>query len=101
LGGGENKVEVFHKRNNAAEDEGKEEALDPTQSVNGLGSKEDMLVIVVPSPRSSSLTSSRHRYASQHPSLSAVKNFSTAFSMLLKLMADHGFHLENSCQTQI
>jgi hypothetical protein len=40
----------FDKRNNAAEDEGKEEALDPTQSVDGLGSKEDMLVVVVPSP---------------------------------------------------
>ena len=48
---------AFDKRNNAAEDEGKEEALDPTQSVDGLGSKEDMLVVVVPSPRSSSLTS--------------------------------------------
>ena len=46
----------FDKRNNAAEDEGKEEALDPTQSVDGLGSKEDMLVVVVPSPRSSSQT---------------------------------------------
>jgi hypothetical protein len=46
----------FDKRNNAAEDEGKEEALDPTQSVDGLGSKEVMLVVVVPSPRSSSQT---------------------------------------------
>jgi hypothetical protein len=31
---------------------------------------------------------SHRRYASHHPFLSAVKNFSTAFSMLLKLMAD-------------
>ncbi|KAL3765634.1 hypothetical protein ACHAW5_000317 [Stephanodiscus triporus] len=46
----------FDKRNNAAEDEGNEEALDPTQSVDGLGSKEVMLVVVVPSPRSSSQT---------------------------------------------
>ncbi len=41
----------FNKRNNVAEDEGKEEALDPTQSVDRLGSKEDMLVVVVPSPK--------------------------------------------------
>jgi hypothetical protein len=46
----------FDRRNNAAEDEGKEEALYPTQSVDGLGTKEDMLVVVVPSPRSSSQT---------------------------------------------
>jgi hypothetical protein len=44
----------FNKRNDAAEDEGKEEALDPTQSVDGLRGKEDMLVVVLPSPRSSS-----------------------------------------------
>ncbi len=39
----------FDKRNNA-KDEGKEEPLDPTESINGLGSKEDMLVVVVPPP---------------------------------------------------
>ena len=40
----------------AAENEGKVNPLDPTHSVHGLGSKEDMLVIVFPSPRSSSQT---------------------------------------------
>ena len=42
------------KRNNATKDEGKEEPLDPTQFVDGLGSKEDMLVVVVPSPSQTS-----------------------------------------------
>ena len=34
----------------AAENEGKVDPLDPTQSVHGLGSKEDMLVVAVPPP---------------------------------------------------
>jgi len=40
---------AFDKRN-AAVDDGKEEQLDPTESLGFLGSKEDMLVVVVPSP---------------------------------------------------
>jgi hypothetical protein len=52
-----NKVSFVRRNAEDDDDEGKEEALDPTQSVDGLGSKEDMLVVVVPSPRSSSLTS--------------------------------------------
>ncbi len=56
----------FNKKNNANEDEGKEEALDPTQSVGGLGSKEDMLVVVIPSPRISNQTA-------QTPSFSLCK----------------------------
>ncbi len=43
---------AFDKRN-AAVDEGKEEPLDPTESLGLLGSKEDMLVVAVPSPTSS------------------------------------------------
>ena len=39
---------AFDKRN-AAVDEGKEEPLDPTESLGLLGSKEDMLAVVVPS----------------------------------------------------
>jgi hypothetical protein len=39
---------AFEKRN-AAIDEGKEEPLQPTESIGLLGSKEDMLVVVVPS----------------------------------------------------
>jgi len=39
---------AFDKRN-AAVDEGKEEPLDPTESLGSLGSKEDMLVVAVPS----------------------------------------------------
>ncbi len=39
---------AFDKRN-AAVDEGKEEPLDPTESLGLLGSKQDMLVVVVPS----------------------------------------------------
>ena len=38
---------AFDKRN--AADDGKEKPLDPTESLGLLGSKEDMLVIVVPS----------------------------------------------------
>ena len=34
----------------AAENEGKVDPLDPTQSVHGLGSKEDMLVVADPPP---------------------------------------------------
>ncbi|KAL7519513.1 hypothetical protein ACHAWX_004263 [Stephanocyclus meneghinianus] len=44
---------ALDKRNNA-EGEGKELPLDPTESIGVLGSKEDMLVVVVPSPRRSS-----------------------------------------------
>jgi hypothetical protein len=57
----------FNRRNNAAKDVGKEEALDPTQSVDGLGSKEDMLVVVVPSPSQPS------QQATQTPSFPPCK----------------------------
>ncbi|KAL7479505.1 hypothetical protein ACHAW6_005231 [Cyclotella cf. meneghiniana] len=40
---------AFHRRNNAG-DEGMELPLDPTESIGVLGSKEDMLVVVVPPP---------------------------------------------------
>ncbi|KAJ3329493.1 hypothetical protein HDU76_007808 [Blyttiomyces sp. JEL0837] len=43
--------DAFDKRD---ADEGKEEPLDPTESLGLLGSKEDMLVVVVPSSTSSS-----------------------------------------------
>eukprot|EP00804_Cyclotella_cryptica_P001862 CCRYP_019353-RA/>CCRYP_019353-RA protein AED:0.08 eAED:0.08 QI:0/-1/0/1/-1/1/1/0/338 len=42
---------AFDKRN-AVVDDGKEEPLDPTESLGLLGSKEDMLVVVVPSSSS-------------------------------------------------
>ena len=46
-------IAAFDRRNNdAANKEEKEEPLDPTQSVNGLGSQEDMLVVAVPPPPS-------------------------------------------------
>ena len=51
----ENKAALFDNRS-AAQNEGKVDPLDPTQSVDGLGSMEDMLVIVV--PLSSSYTTS-------------------------------------------
>jgi hypothetical protein len=51
-----NKV-AFDARNNA-EDKGKEQPLDPTESIGVLGSNQDMLVVVVPSPRISSQTAS-------------------------------------------
>ena len=51
---------AFDKRN-AAVDDGKEEPLDPTESLGLLGSKEDMLVVAVPSPTSSSLKPFRQK----------------------------------------
>jgi hypothetical protein len=46
-------IAAFDRRNNdAANKEEKEEPLDPTQSVDGLGSQEDMLVVAVPPPPS-------------------------------------------------
>ena len=46
-------IAAFDRRNNdAANKEEKEEPLDPTQSVDGLGSQEDMLVFAVPPPPS-------------------------------------------------
>ncbi len=41
--------------------EGKVDALDPTQSVNGLGSMEDMLVVVVPLSSSNTSSSTPNR----------------------------------------
>jgi hypothetical protein len=48
---------AFDKRN-ATDNEGKEEPLDPTESLDQLGSKEDKLVVVVPLSGSSSQSSS-------------------------------------------
>ncbi len=46
-------IAAFDRRNNdAANKEEKEEPLDPTESVDGLGSQEDMLVVAVPPPPS-------------------------------------------------
>jgi hypothetical protein len=46
-------IAAFDRRNNdATNKEEKEEPLDPTQSVDGLGSQEDMLVVAVPPPPS-------------------------------------------------
>jgi hypothetical protein len=53
----ENKAALFDNRS-AAQNEGKVDPLDPTQSVDGLGSMEDMLVIVVPSSSSNATSSS-------------------------------------------
>jgi hypothetical protein len=56
----------FDKRN-AAVDDGKEVPLDHTDFVGLLGSKEDMLVVVVPSPRSSSQSASEFRLVRKEP----------------------------------
>jgi hypothetical protein len=47
----------FDKRN-AATNDGKEEPVDPTESIGLLGSKEEIIVVVVPSSRSSSQSTS-------------------------------------------
>jgi hypothetical protein len=57
---------AFDKRNAAVED-GKEEPLDPTECLGLLGSKEDMLVVVVPSSRSSSRSTSEFSVIGKDP----------------------------------
>jgi hypothetical protein len=49
---------TFDKRNTTTKNDGKEEPLDPTESLGLLGSKEEILVVVVPSSRSSSQSTS-------------------------------------------
>jgi len=57
---------AFDKRNPAVDEE-KEEPLDPTESLGLLGSKEDMLVVVVPSSRSSSRSTSESSLTGKEP----------------------------------
>ena len=54
-------------KNKAAFVDGKEEPLDPTESLGLLGSKEDMLVVVVPSSRSSSRSTSESSLTGKEP----------------------------------
>ena len=54
-------------KNKLAFVDGKEEPLDPTESIGLLGSKEDMLVVVVPSSRSSSRSTSESSLSSKEP----------------------------------
>ena len=54
-----NKAAFDNRR--ATKNEGKVDALDPTQSVDGLGSMEDMLVVVVPSSSSNTSSSTPDR----------------------------------------
>ena len=54
-------------KNKAALVDGKEESLDPTESLGLLGSKEDMLVVAVPSSRSSSRSTSESSLTGKEP----------------------------------
>jgi hypothetical protein len=59
--------QLLVNENKAAFVDGKEEPLDPTESLGLLGSKEDMLVVVVPSSRSSSRSTSESSLSGKEP----------------------------------
>jgi hypothetical protein len=56
-------------KNKLAFIDGQEEPLDPTESIGLLGSKEDMLVVVVSSSRSSNRSTSESSLSSKEPNL--------------------------------